>query len=209
MNGWMKFIPHYPNSVGIQGYCNYAFLHLNPNVVIVPCGLHFICPSYLPLSQCSLMEQWAGVFLAALPLEQSQCCQLHFVVYCVFLMCAELVILLYNLFPSEMSGEQRLKKTPFSHNPKDHKLFFPVTLTCFPENTHLLPGEMLLLLTCLPSLPLLHPHSLDSSAHLHTPLTVKGKTNPNTKSNLKFTYPQNQSLLVTWISTNPCSPLVQ
>lgn len=153
MNGWMKFIPHYPNSVGIQGYCNYAFLHLNPNVVIVPCGLHFICPSYLPLSQCSLMEQWAGVFLAALPLEQSQCCQLHFVVYCVFLMCAELVILLYNLFPSEMSGEQRLKKTPFSHNPKDHKRFFPVTLTCFPENTHLLPGEMLLLLTCLPSLP--------------------------------------------------------
>lgn len=154
MDGWMKFIPHYPNSVGIQGYCNYAFLHLNPSLVIVPCGLHFICPSYLLLSQCSLMEQWAGVFLAALPLEQSQCCQLHFVVYCVFLMCAELVILLYNLFPSEMSGEQRLKKTPlFPIAQKITSFFFPVILTCFPENTHLLPGEMLLLLTCLPSLP--------------------------------------------------------
>lgn len=122
-------------------------------------------------------------------------------------MCAELVILLYNLFPSEMSGEQRLKKTPFSHNPKDHKLFFPVTLTCFPENTHL--EKCCFYSPVCPLSPLLHPHSLDSSAHLHTPLTVKGKTNPNTKSNLKFTYPQNQSLLVTWISTNPCSPLVQ
>lgn len=69
-------------------------------------------------------------------------------------MCAELVILLYNLFPSEMSGEQRLKKTPlFPIAQKITSFFPPVTLTCFPENTHLLPGEMLLLLTCLPSLP--------------------------------------------------------
>lgn len=100
------------------------------------------------------------------------------------------------------------------------KLLFPITqkITSFFSLSHS-PASLKTLTFYLekccfyspvcPLSPLLHPHSLDSSAHLHTPLTVKGKTNPNTKSNLKFTYPQNQSLLVTWISTNPCSPLVQ
>lgn len=125
-------------------------------------------------------------------------------------MCAELVILLYNSFPSEMSGEQRLKKTPLFPIAQKITSFFPLshspaslkTLTFYLE-------KCCFYSPVCPLSPLLHPHSLDSSAHLHTPPTVKGKTKPNTKSNLKFTYPQNQSLLVTWISTNPCSPLVQ